>query len=64
LLLKVRDRKVKFSHDVKAQIMTFSEDKGTRECFLGEFVAEEWGENSQAMTCDCGNEGWEYFCVV
>ena len=50
MLLKLRDRKVRFSDEVKAQITTFSEDKGTNKCFLGEFVAEEWGEN--------GEEAW------
>ena len=50
LLLKLRDRKVRFSDEVKAQITTFSEDKGTNKCFLGDFVAEEWGEN--------GEEAW------
>ena len=35
---------------MQAQVTTFSEDKGIRKCFLGQFVAEEWGEN--------GEDGW------
>ena len=35
---------------MQAQINTFPEDNGIRKFFLGEFVAEEWGEN--------GEDGW------
>jgi hypothetical protein len=48
LLLKIKDGKIRFSEEVQAQITTFSEDKGIRKCFLGEFVAEEYGEEGWA----------------
>jgi hypothetical protein len=38
--------------DVQAQITTLSEDKGFIKCFLGEFLAEEWGETGEEVTAE------------
>jgi hypothetical protein len=48
LLLKIKDGKIRFSEEVQAQITTFLEDKGIRKCFLGELIAEEYGEEGWA----------------
>ena len=66
LLLKLRDRKVRCSDEVKAQITKFSEDKGTNNVFLVNLSLRNGGRTVRGVRGDevIAKTRWEYVYAI